>query len=38
MVVGIGGGSVMLCDVNEGGLWMLREYFGLRVKESFLSW
>ncbi|MGZ7374436.1 GntT/GntP/DsdX family permease, partial [Streptococcus pyogenes] len=34
----IGAGSVILSHVNDAGFWMFKEYFGLTVKETFLTW
>ena len=31
-------GSVILSHVNDAGFWMFKEYFGLTVKETFLTW
>lgn len=38
VVLAIGAGSVILSHVNDAGFWMFREYFGLTVKETFLTW
>ena len=38
MVLAIGAGSVILSHVNDAGFWMFKEYFGLTVKETFLTW
>ena len=38
VVLAIGAGSVILSHVNDAGFWMFREYFGLTVKETLLTW
>ena len=38
LVLAIGAGSVFLSHVNDAGFWMIKEYFGLSLKETFLSW
>lgn len=38
VVLAIGTGSVILSHVNDAGFWMFKEYFGLTVKETFLTW
>jgi len=38
VVLAIGAGSVILSHVNDAGFWMFKEYFGLTVKETFLTW
>ena len=38
VVLAIGACSVILSHVNDAGFWMFREYFGLTVKETFLTW
>ena len=38
MVLAIGAGSVFADHVNDAGFWMIKEYFGLSLKETFLSW
>ncbi|EGQ4411823.1 gluconate permease [Staphylococcus pseudintermedius] len=34
----IGAGSIFCSHVNDAGFWMFKEYFGLTVKETFLTW
>ena len=34
----IGAGSVFFCHVNDAGFWMIREYFGLKLKETVYVW
>ncbi|MFR0577204.1 gluconate:H+ symporter [Limosilactobacillus reuteri subsp. suis] len=38
MVLAIGAGSVFCGHVNNTGFWMIKEYFGLSLKETLLSW
>lgn len=38
MVLAIGAGSIFADHVNDAGFWMIKEYFGLTLKETFLSW
>jgi gluconate transporter len=38
MVLSVGAGSVFCSHVNDTGFWMFKEYYGLTVKETLLSW
>ena len=38
MVLAVGAGSIFADHVNDAGFWMIKEYFGLTLKETFLSW
>jgi Gnt-I system high-affinity gluconate transporter len=38
LVLAIGSGSLMLSHVNDGGFWLIKEYFNLSVKETLRSW
>ena len=38
MVLAVGAGSVVADHVNDAGFWMIKEYFGLSLKETFMSW
>ena len=38
MVLAIGAGSVFLSHVNDAGFWMVKEYFGMTVGETFKTW
>lgn len=38
IVLAIGAGSIFADHVNDAGFWMIKEYFGLTLKETFLSW
>jgi len=33
-----GAGSAICSHVNDAGFWMVKEYFGLTMKETFLTW
>ncbi|GAB3008013.1 gluconate:H+ symporter [Cyclobacterium sediminis] len=38
MVLAIGSGSLVFSHVNDGGFWLVKEYFNLSIKQTFLSW
>ena len=38
MVLAVGAGSVFGGYVNDAGFWMIKEYFGLSLKENFIAW
>lgn len=38
MVLAVGAGSVFGSHVNDTGFWMFKEFFGLTLKQTFLSW
>ena len=38
MVLSTGAGSLFFSHVNDTGFWMFKEYFGLSIKQTFLSW
>lgn len=38
MVLATGAGSVIACHVNDAGFWMIKEFFGLSMKETFQTW
>ena len=38
MVLAIGAGSVFLSHVNDAGFWMVKEYFGMTVGQTFKTW
>jgi len=38
MVLAIGCGSLIFSHVNDGGFWLVKEYFNLSIKQTFLSW
>jgi gluconate:H+ symporter, GntP family len=38
MVLATGSGSLILSHVNDAGFWLVKEYFGLDLAETFKSW
>jgi Gnt-I system high-affinity gluconate transporter len=38
MVLAVGAGSVFGSHINDSGFWMYKEFFGLTLKQTFLSW
>jgi Gnt-I system high-affinity gluconate transporter len=38
MVLSIGAGSLFCSHVNDTAFWVTKEYFGLTMKNTFLSW
>ena len=38
MVLAVGAGSVFGSHVNDSAFWMFKEFFGLSMKQTFLSW
>ncbi|EJG0085095.1 gluconate permease [Staphylococcus pseudintermedius] len=38
VALAIGAGSIFCSHINDAGFWMFKEYFGLTVKETFLTW
>ncbi|NMN01264.1 gluconate transporter [Bifidobacterium sp. DSM 109958] len=38
LVIAIGAGSVFLSHVNDAGFWLIKEYFGLDVGQTFKTW
>ncbi|GEK35012.1 GntT/GntP/DsdX family permease [Kurthia sibirica] len=38
LVIATGAGSLMLSHVNDAGFWMIKEYLGLTVTETFKTW
>jgi Gnt-I system high-affinity gluconate transporter len=38
MVLAIGSGSLMLAHVNDGGFWLVKEYFNLSIKDTLKTW
>ncbi|QGQ48288.1 gluconate:H+ symporter [Metabacillus sediminilitoris] len=38
LVIATGAGSLMLSHVNDAGFWMVKEYLGLTVNETFKTW
>ncbi|MGG1676004.1 GntP family permease [Neobacillus sp. NRS-1170] len=38
LVLATGAGSLILSHVNDAGFWMFKEYFGMSVKETLMTW
>ncbi|MBP3039607.1 2-keto-3-deoxygluconate permease [Bacillaceae bacterium Marseille-Q3522] len=38
LVIVTGAGSLMFSHVNDAGFWMVKEYLGLSVEETFKTW
>jgi GntP family gluconate:H+ symporter len=38
LVVAIGAGSLFASHVNDGGFWLVKEYFGMTVAETVATW
>ncbi|HLT07338.1 MAG TPA: gluconate:H+ symporter [Cyclobacteriaceae bacterium] len=38
MVISIGAGSLIFSHFNDGGFWLVKEYFNLSIKQTFQSW
>lgn len=38
LVIATGAGSLMFSHVNDAGFWMVKEYLGLTVEETFKTW
>lgn len=38
LALATGAGSAICSHVNDAGFWMIKEYFGLTLKESFATW
>ncbi|GEK34538.1 GntT/GntP/DsdX family permease [Kurthia sibirica] len=38
LVIVTGAGSLMLSHVNDAGFWMVKEYLGLTLNETFKTW
>lgn len=38
LTLATGAGSLILSHVNDSGFWMIKEYFGMSLKETFLTW
>jgi Gnt-I system high-affinity gluconate transporter len=38
MVLAVGAGSLFCSHVNDTSFWLFKEYFGLSMKDTFLSW
>ena len=38
IVVSIGAGSLIASHVNDGGFWLVKEYFNMTVPETLATW
>jgi GntP family gluconate:H+ symporter len=38
LVIATGAGSVILSHVNDGGFWLVKEYFNMTVIQTFKTW
>jgi Gnt-I system high-affinity gluconate transporter len=38
MVLSIGSGSLIFSHFNDGGFWLVKEYFNLSLKDTLRSW
>jgi GntP family gluconate:H+ symporter len=38
LALSIGAGSLFLSHVNDAGFWLVKEYFGMSIGETLLSW
>lgn len=38
LLLAIGSGTLIFSHVNDGAFWMVKEYFSLSIKETFLTW
>lgn len=38
MVLSVGAGSIFGSHINDTGFWMFKEFLGLSLKQTFLSW
>ncbi|SKC61879.1 GntT/GntP/DsdX family permease [Krasilnikoviella flava] len=38
VVLAIGAGSLILSHVNDAGFWLVKEYFGMTVGQTFKTW
>lgn len=38
MVLSVGSGSLIFSHVNDAGFWMFKEYLGLSIKDTLLTW
>jgi gluconate:H+ symporter, GntP family len=38
MVIAMGAGSLILSHVNDGGFWLVKEYFNLTVTQTLKTW
>jgi len=38
MVISIGAGSLIFSHFNDGGFWLVKEYFNISIKDTLKSW
>ncbi len=38
MVLAVGGGALMLSHVNDAGFWLIKDYFNMSLRLTFLTW
>jgi gluconate:H+ symporter, GntP family len=38
LALAIGAGSLFLSHVNDAGFWMVKEYFGMSIAQTFATW
>lgn len=38
VLVATGAGSLILAQVNDGGFWLVKEYFGITAPQTFKTW
>ena len=38
LVLAMGSGSLILSHVNDGGFWLVKEYFGMTVAQTLKTW
>jgi GntP family gluconate:H+ symporter len=38
LVIATGAGSLILSHVNDGGFWLIKEYFNMTVTQTFKTW
>jgi GntP family gluconate:H+ symporter len=38
LVLATGAGSLIFSHVNDGGFWLIKEYFGMTVTQTFKTW
>jgi GntP family gluconate:H+ symporter len=38
LVVAVGAGTLAFSHFNDGGFWLVKEYFGLTASQTFRTW
>jgi len=38
LVIAMGAGSLVLSHVNDGGFWLVKEYFNMSVADTMKTW